>query len=113
MSPDELTGLMTRAEILDQLKNDLARPASRTSPWLPFMWTATTCCASTTNTATWPETNSFAWSVKSWRSRPRGLAAASGRIGGDEFLLILPGRPLEQVLALAESIARRGGEPAH
>ena len=108
MAPDELTGLMTRAEILDQLKNALALASQQNQP-LAALYVDCHHLLRINNEYGHIAGDEFiriVGDVMKEAAREVG-AAASGRVGGDEFILILPGLSLEQALEVAESV--RGG----
>ena len=108
MAPDELTGLMTRAEILDQLKNALALASQQNQP-LAAVYVDCHHLLRINNEYGHVAGDEFiriVGEVLRESVREVGLAA-SGRVGGDEFILILPGLSLEQALEVAETV--RGG----
>jgi diguanylate cyclase len=108
MSPDELTGLMTRAEILDQLKNALALASQQNQP-LTAVYVDCHHLLRINNEyghVAGDELIRIVGDVVN--ESAQGIpSAASGRVGGDEFILILPGLSPEQALEVAETV--RGG----
>ncbi len=105
MSPDELTGLLSRAEMLEQLKNALAQ-ASRLNQPLVAAYVDCQHLLRINTEYGHIAGDGFIQLVGDVLRRAAAEVeqAATGRVGGDEFLLILPGLPLEQALAVVEKV---------
>jgi diguanylate cyclase len=104
MAPDELTGLLTRAEILDKLQSELRKNQPLTVAYLDCRH-----LLGINNQYGHLAGDDFIRLVGEVLAEATRGAGITGRIAGDEFLLIVAGQPLEQALALAEK-ARLGVE---
>ncbi len=103
MSPDELTGLLTRAEILDRLENELSL-ASQQNKNLVALYIDCHHLLPVNNEYGHVAGDQFISLVAEVIAKQTGGLGSYGRIGGDEFLVIVPGQPVERVTALAENI---------
>lgn len=103
MSPDELTGLLSRAEVLDRLQSELALASQKNQP-ITTLYIDCNQLLRINNTYGHLAGDAFirlVAGVLAEVARDRGVA---GRIGGDEFLLVLSGQPLDKALELAEAV---------
>lgn len=103
MSPDELTGLSTRSEILNQLQQDLSLASQQHQP-LAVLYTDCDHLLVVNNTYGHLAGDAFIKHVGDVLAEAARAGGSTGRIGGDEFLLILRDQPLEKALALAKAI---------
>jgi len=110
MSPDELTGLMTRVEILDRLQSELAL-ASQQNQSLVVLHADCDHLLHINNEYGHVAGDRFIERVAGALAEFTAGLGAAGRIGGDEFLVVLPGQTLDEALALAERI--RAAVEAH
>ena len=103
MTPDKLTGLLSRAEILDHLQGELAL-ASQQNQNLVVLHADCDHLLRINNEYGHVAGDRFIERVAGALAELTAGLGAAGRIGGDEFLAVLPGQPLDEALALAERI---------
>lgn len=103
MTMDELTGLMTRAAVLDHLNTALAQAGSLEQP-LAALYVDCYHLLKINNSYGHVAGDAFIHRVGEVIRQVTGERGSSGRIGGDEFLVVLPNCPVKEALGVAESI---------
>lgn len=103
MAPDELTGLLSRAEILDRLQGELAL-ASQQNRNLVVLQADCDHLLRINNEYGHVAGDRFIERVAGALAEFTAGLGAAGRIGGDEFLAVLPGQPLDEAMGVAERI---------
>lgn len=103
MSPDELTSLPNRGEILSQLERTLSMASQQHQP-LAILYIDADRLLSVNSTYSHLAGDAFIRQVAGVISEHLPPHAAAGRVAGDEFLLIASGISAEEAQTLAEKI---------
>jgi diguanylate cyclase (GGDEF)-like protein len=103
MSPDELTGLPDRGEILARLESSLSLASQHHQP-LAILYIDTDRLLSVNSTYGHLAGDAYIHHVAGVLSELLPPHAAAGRVAGDEFLLVATGASAAEALALAETV---------